>query len=115
MSTGAELEWSLLHPLPKCIKNEFVLRLGFKTSNNEAENETVVVGLKLALHIHSDSQLVVKQVTDAFQAKGEKMLSYLTKVKGLLKELEEWKIEQITCSSNMEADSLARLASTPNS
>ena len=112
----------LTSPLPECVNIEYALRLGFKTSNNEAEYETFISGLRLAkaigaqrLHIHNDSQLVVKQVMEEYQAKEEKILSYLTKVKGLLKELEEWKFEQIPHSSNVEANSLARLASTPNS
>ena len=47
------------------------LRFGFRTSNNEAEYEALIAGLKLAkeikvksLEIFSDSQLVVCQIID---------------------------------------------------
>ena len=50
------------------------LRFVFKASNNEAEYEALIVGLKLAkemkvesLEIYCDSQLVICQVTDEYQ------------------------------------------------
>ena len=60
------------------------LRFGFKASNNEAKYEALITGCNLAnemkaesLEIYSDSQLVVCQVTDEYQAQGEKMVAYL--------------------------------------
>ena len=51
------------------------LRFGFKASNNETEYEALITGLKLAkemkvesLEVYSDSQLVVCQVTNEYQA-----------------------------------------------
>ena len=62
----------------------YALWFGFKASNNEAEYEALIIGLKLvreirveSLEIYSDSQLVFYQVTDEYQARGEKMASYL--------------------------------------
>ena len=53
------------------------LRFDFKASNNEAEYEALIAGLKLArkmkvesLEIYSNFQLVVCQVTDEYQAQG---------------------------------------------
>ena len=72
---------------PDGIDVEYALRFGFQASNNEAEYEDVIVGLNLAhsmeanqLEICSDSQLVVKQIKDSYEAKGEKMILYLKKV-----------------------------------
>ena len=55
-------------------------KFGFKASNNEAEYEALIVGLKLAkemkvesLDIFSDSQLIVCQINDEYQALEEKM------------------------------------------
>ena len=52
---------------PEGIDIEYVLRFGFRASNNEAEYEVVLAGLNLAhsmevdqLEVCSDSQLVVK-------------------------------------------------------
>ena len=60
------------------------LRFGFKASNNEVEYEALTARLNLAkemkvesLEIYSDSQLDVCQVTNEYQAQGEKMAAYL--------------------------------------
>ena len=60
---------------------EYVLRFVFQSSNNEAEYEAVIAGLNLThsmeadqLELSSDSQLVVKQIEDSYEAKGEKMI-----------------------------------------
>ena len=54
---------------PEGIRLEHLFRLGFKASNNEAEYEALIVGLKTALNlgardveVYSDSRLVVNQV-----------------------------------------------------
>ena len=72
------------------VKN--ALRFSFQASNNEAEYEAVIVGLNLAhsmeadqLEMSSDSQLVVKQIEDSYEARGENMILYLKKVRELLK------------------------------
>ena len=71
---------------------EYALRFGFQASNNEAEYEAIIAGLNLAhsmevdqLEVCSDSQLVVRQIEDTYEAKGEKMILYLKKVRELLK------------------------------
>ena len=76
---------------PKGHQMHCALRFIFKASNNKAEYEALIVGLKLAkeikvesLEIFSDSQLVVCQSTDEYQAREEKMTVYLQKAKELL-------------------------------
>ena len=51
------------------------LKFEFKASNNEAEYEALIAGLNLtkkmkveSLEVYSDSQLIVCQVTDEYQA-----------------------------------------------
>ena len=63
------------------------LRLEFRTTNNEAEYKAVIVGLGMALklgavsaEIQSDSQVIVGHIRGEFEAKGEKMKMYLSKV-----------------------------------
>ena len=77
---------------PNRIDTEYVLKFGFQASNNEAEYEAVIAGLNLAhfmeadqLEVSSDSQLVVKQIEDSYEARGEKMILYLKEVRELLK------------------------------
>ena len=55
---------------------EYALRFWFLASNNEAEYEAVIVGLNHAhsmeveqLQVCSDSQLVVRQIEDSYEAK----------------------------------------------
>ncbi|KAL0407859.1 UNVERIFIED_CONTAM: hypothetical protein Sradi_1720300 [Sesamum radiatum] len=59
---------------------EFAIKFGFKASNNEAEYEALVIGMRMvhearARHLlaYSDSQLIVKQVEDTYEAKEESM------------------------------------------
>ena len=66
---------------PDGIDIEYVLRFGFRASNNKAEYEAVIAGLNLAhsmdvdqLEVCSDSQLVLKQIKDSCEARGEKMI-----------------------------------------
>ena len=80
----------------------YALRFGFKASNNEAEYEALITGLRLAkeirvesLDIYSDSQLVICQVTNEYQARGEKMATYLQKAKDLLNAFSSFKIQQV--------------------
>ena len=58
---------------------EYTLIFGFQASNNEVEYKVVITELNLAhsmeanqLEICSDSQFVVKQIKDSYEAKGEK-------------------------------------------
>ena len=96
---------------------EYVLRFGFQASNNEAEYEVVIAGLNLAhcmesgqLEVCSDSQLVVKQIEDNYEAKGEKMIRYLKKVCELLKKIVQVQVRHILRKKNSWADTLSKLA-----
>ena len=69
---------------PEGIDIKYELRFGFHASNNEAEYEAVIAGLNLAhslevdqLEVYSDSQLVVRQIKDTYEAKSEMMVLYL--------------------------------------
>ena len=66
---------SLILISPKGHLMHCALRFRFKASNNEAEYEALIKGLELAkemkvelLEIFSDSQLVVCQINDEYQA-----------------------------------------------
>jgi ribonuclease HI len=96
---------------------EYALKFNFKATNNVAEYEALIAGLQLAkelgahtLHVYSDSQLVVGQVTDEFQTKGPKLSPYVSYAKLLLQHFEQSTIERIPRAKNTKADALARLA-----
>nr|XP_016506893.1 PREDICTED: uncharacterized protein LOC107824606 [Nicotiana tabacum] len=71
-------------------------------TNNEAEYEAVIAGLKLALKygarwviLRCHSQLVVNQVTGTFQIKEQRLQKYQTEIHKLLPEFDECRFDQI--------------------
>lgn len=62
--------------------------------------------------IHSDSQLVVQQVKEEYEAKDERMMAYLQRVAGLRDKLSSFEVIQIPREENGKADSLSKLASS---
>ena len=88
---------------PEGIDVEYALRFGFRASNNEA----IIAGLNLAhsmeidqLEVCSNSQLVVKQIEDSYEARGEKMILYLKKVWELLKKFLRVQVRHIPRAEN---------------
>ncbi|GFZ01032.1 hypothetical protein Acr_14g0006670 [Actinidia rufa] len=88
-------------------------------TNNEAEYEALLAGLRVAtelgaqsLEVFSDSQLVVNQVQGDYLAKDARMIAYLGEVKAVSAKIKEFKIHQIPREDNKKADALANLAST---
>ena len=105
---------------PDGIDVEYALIFGFQASNNEAGYEAVIAGLNLAhsmevdqLEVCSDSQLVVKQIENDYEAKGKKMIRYLKKVCELLKKFVQVQVRHIPRTENSRADALAKLATAP--
>ena len=102
---------------PKGIDIEYALRFGFQASNNEAEYEVVIAGLNLAhslevdqLKVYSDSQLVVRQIEDTYEAKSGRMILYLKQVRDLLKKFAMVQVRHIPRAENSRANALAKLA-----
>ncbi|KAL0367030.1 UNVERIFIED_CONTAM: Ribonuclease HI [Sesamum radiatum] len=98
---------------------EFAIKFGFKASNNEAEYEALVIGMRMAhetgakhLLAYSDSQLVVKQLKGTYEAKEESMIQYLQQITDLKTKFHHFQIIQIPREENAKADSLSKLASS---
>nr|KYP38476.1 Gypsy retrotransposon integrase-like protein 1 [Cajanus cajan] len=88
---------------PSGIILEQSLRFGFKTSNNQAEYEALLAGMRLAVEMGAtkvvcwtDSKVVAEQVNDNFQVKDAHLLKYYHMFKAM----------------KDQADQLARLASS---
>ena len=62
------------------------------------------------LEVSSDSQLVVKQIEDSYEARGEKMILYLKMVRELLKKFIQVQVKHVPRAKNSRADALAKLA-----
>ena len=80
----------LVQTSPKGITIEKSLRLGFSATNNEAEYETLLVGMTMiqklrgkAVEFFFDSRLVVGQVQGKLEARDPKMQEYLNQVRHL--------------------------------
>ena len=102
---------------PDGIDVEYALRFGFQASNNEAEYQAIIVGLNLAhsmeadqLEVSSDSQLVVKQIEDSYEARGEKMILYLKKVREFLTKFIRVQVKHVPRVKNSRADALEKMA-----
>ena len=102
---------------PEGIDIEYALRFRFQASNNEAEYEAVIAGLNLAhslevdqLEVCNDSQLVVRQIEDTYEAKSGRMILYLQKVRGLLKKFVLVQFRHVPRAENSRADALEKLA-----
>jgi ribonuclease HI len=104
---------------PKGDKLQYVLQIHFRASNNVAEYEALVHGLKLAKEIGSqrilcfgDSDLVVHQVSGEWDAKDANMASYRFYVQQLCGFFEGCEFYHVPRANNDEADRLSKIGST---
>nr|GEU29668.1 reverse transcriptase domain-containing protein [Tanacetum cinerariifolium] len=92
---------------------------GSLSSNNEAEYEALIAGLRIAapmgvqnVHVSVDFKLVANQVLGTYVTKEENMIKYLEKVKSLVSGFTNFSISQVPRSKNRKADALSKNAST---
>ncbi|XP_076918592.1 uncharacterized protein LOC143579069 [Bidens hawaiensis] len=102
-------------------KQEFTyaIRLDFRSTNNEAEFEAFMAGLRIAnkfraqlVEAHVNSMLIASQVNWSYEAKDEVMASYLEKSEQLIQNFKSCKVKHIKRSENKSADVLSKLAAT---
>ncbi|GAU23378.1 hypothetical protein TSUD_334260 [Trifolium subterraneum] len=98
---------------------EVSLGLSFPTTNNQAEYEAFLAGLRLAedmgaeeIRIFTDSQLVASQVSGEYQTKEERLLEYLNLIRTKLAKFKETEVKHVPREHNARADVLSKLAST---
>ncbi|XP_076887322.1 uncharacterized protein LOC143537433 [Bidens hawaiensis] len=101
----------------KDIELTCAVRLDFLSTNNDAEYEALLAGLRMAQKVkaqrikaHVDSLLVANQVKEDYEAKDPKMIKYLRKVQELLQSFKKSKVMHIPRSLNKKADALSKLA-----
>ncbi|GJU34058.1 reverse transcriptase domain-containing protein [Tanacetum coccineum] len=104
---------------PEGIEFTYALRFRFDATNNEAEYEALIAGLRIAEQIgvknlqkHVDSRLVANQINGSYIAKEPGMIQYLEKVKTLASSFKKFSIKQVPRSENKKADALSKIAST---
>ena len=94
---------------------KYGVQLKFLATNNEAEYEGKLTGLKVSkalgaknLLLQSDSKLVIGQIKEEYEAKKERMQKYPRLTKHLTQEFDRVEFVQIPKSQNMLADEIAK-------
>ncbi|XP_058726105.1 uncharacterized protein LOC131597421 [Vicia villosa] len=98
---------------------EVSLSLSFPTSNNQAEYEALIAGLRLAndldaeeIEVFTDSQLVASHISGEYQVKSEALTKYLALVRERLTRFRSAKVKHIPREHNSREDVVSKLAST---
>ena len=93
-------------------------KLAFDCSNNEAEYEALIAGLKILknlnakrVSVYGDSELVIKQVKGEYEAKNPLMQAYYNVVLDILRLFLDYTLTCVPRVQNVIADSLATAAS----
>ena len=97
----------------------YVLQIHFDSSNNEAEYEALLYGLRMAislgvrrLMVYGDSDLVVNQVMKEWDVRNPAMTGYCNTVRKLEKRFEGLELHHVPWLKNQAADELAKIGST---
>jgi ribonuclease HI len=116
MKTGAGAGLLFISPLGKHLR--YVLRLHFPASNNVAEYEALVNGLRIAIELgvrrldaRGDSQLVIDQVMKNSHCRDPNMEAYCDEVRRLEDKFYGLELNHIARRNNETADELAKIAS----
>jgi ribonuclease HI len=116
MKTGAGVGLLFISPLGKHLR--YVLRLHFLASNNVAEYEALVNGLRIAIELgvrrldaRGDSQLVIDQVMKNSHCRDPKMEAYCDEVRRLEDKFYGLELNHIARRYNETADELPKIAS----
>jgi len=88
-----------------------------QATNNQAEYRAIIAALENAISlgasqvdIHSDSELVVRQINGRYRVKNAALKPLYQRVKQLQSQLKGFTITHIPRQQNIEADSLANMA-----
>ncbi|GJS70354.1 reverse transcriptase domain-containing protein [Tanacetum coccineum] len=105
---------------PSGVEYAYALRLTFASTNNEAEYEALLAGLRIArmmnvlwIEVKVDSKLVASQVNGTYEASKGSMIKYLAKARKYISEFKTFSIENIPRGNNQKADVLSKLATVP--
>ncbi|GJR22429.1 reverse transcriptase domain-containing protein [Tanacetum coccineum] len=105
---------------PSGVEYAYALRLTFASTNNEAEYEALLAGLRMArmmnvlrIEVKVDSKLVASQINGMYEASNGSMIKYLAKAKKCISEFKTFSIENIPRGNNQKADVLSKLATVP--
>jgi ribonuclease HI len=116
MKTGEGAGLLFVSPLGEHMR--YAVRLHFPASNNMAEYEALLCGLKIAveigikrLDVRGDPQLMIDQVMKNASCHDDKMEAYCKAVRTLEDKFYGIELNHVPCRYNEEADELAKIAS----
>jgi ribonuclease HI len=107
----------LISPMGKQLK--YILQIFWKVSNNEAEYEALLHGLRLAaslgikrLLVYGDSAVVINQVNKSWDRNKENMDAYFLEVRKLENKLYGLEFHHVVRDNNVATNVLSKLGST---
>ena len=116
MKTGAGAGLLFISPLGEHMR--YVIRLHFPASNNMAEYEALLSGLRIAIELgvkrldaRGDSQLVVDQVMKESSCHDPKMEAYCNAVRRLEDKFDGLELNHVPHKYNEDANELAKIVS----
>ncbi|XP_074363589.1 uncharacterized protein LOC141707943 [Apium graveolens] len=115
-STSERWGAGLILKSPERFNIQTAISFGFPATNNQAEYEALIAGLKLSsilrlqdLKIYSDSHIVVKQTNEEYIAKDPFLEKYQALVQSYLASIPKYQVLQICREENEEAEILSKL------
>ena len=98
---------------------KYGVQLQFPAMKNEAEYDVILTSLRIEkalgiknLKLRIDSKLIVRQITNEYEAKEERMKRYLKLTSQLIDDFDDVRFEQISWENNSAVDKVTKLAST---
>ncbi|GKD74288.1 reverse transcriptase domain-containing protein [Tanacetum coccineum] len=98
---------------PSGVEFTYALRLNFTSTNNEAEYEALLAGLRMArkmkvedIDVKVNSKLVASQINGSYVASSTSMIKYLATTKECIAEFKSFAIQNIPRNLNQKADIL---------
>jgi ribonuclease HI len=86
-----------------------------EATNNVAEYQALIAGLKRALklginsiRVNSDSQLMVRQINGRYKVKNQKLKSLYDKARRLLQRFESFEVQHVNRDENERVDKIAK-------
>jgi len=118
-SNSKESDAGIIAENGECMVVEISLGLSFPVTNNTAEYEAFLAGLRIAkdlgshkIRIFTDSQLVASQVTGDYQVREEHLQQYVQLVLEKMKEFKTVEVTHVLHEQNTRADILSKLTRT---
>ena len=116
MVEGAGAGILLISPTGERLR--YVLQIYFPASNNAAEYEALLHGLRIAillgirrLAVRGDSELVVNQVQKEYSCTSDRMSAYCREVRKLENRFDGLELTHVLRNDNADADELAKMGS----